>query len=108
MSVVVDPVVESWKGRYLRAPRPLFFPVSQKVPETGRHKALRTALWQLVEAAFGDRAMVGADLFLYWNPRDPKACCAPDMMLRVGQPHEEIPSWKIWERGAPHVAVEIV
>ncbi len=106
--VVVDPSAVSWKGRYVREPRPLVFPVTQQVPETRRHYGLRTALFQILEAAFGDRATLGCDQFVYWNPTDPKACCAPDVMLRVGEPDALFDCWKIWERGAPHVAFEIV
>jgi hypothetical protein len=31
--------------RYLRAPRPLHFPETEKVPETKLHLELRTLLW---------------------------------------------------------------
>lgn len=93
--------------RYLRAPRPLVFPVSEPVPETRRHFGIRTALFQVLEAAFADRATLGSDQFVYWDPTDPTACCAPDVMLRFGEPDAPFDSWKVWERGAPHLAVEI-
>jgi Uma2 family endonuclease len=35
-------------------------------------------------------------------------CLAPDAFLRLGGPDELFGSWKVWERGAPHVAVEII
>jgi len=92
---------------YLRAPRPLVFPVDEPMPETRRHFGLRTALFQLLAAAFGDRATLGSEQFVYWDATDPKACCAPDVMLRLGEPDAPFESWKVWERGAPHLAVEI-
>jgi hypothetical protein len=33
---------------------------------------------------------------------------APDAFVRFGQPDDLFGSWKVWERGAPHVAVEVV
>jgi Uma2 family endonuclease len=108
MAIMVDVVAESWRGRYVREPRPLFFPTTKQVPETRRHYELRTALFQTLQAAFGDRATLGCDQFLYWNPREPKACLAPDVFVRVGEPDAAFDSWKIWERGAPHLAVEVL
>jgi Uma2 family endonuclease len=109
-SVMRELAKGSWEERYVREPQPLTFPVeeSEPLPETQRHYELRTALFQILKTAFGDRATVGSDQFVYWDPTDPSACCAPDVMLRVGQPHALFDTWKIWERGAPHLAVEFV
>jgi hypothetical protein len=57
---------------------------------------------------FADRAAIGCDQFVYWDPTDPKACLAPDAFVRWGEPDSLFQSWKAWERGAPHVAVEII
>jgi Putative restriction endonuclease len=94
--------------RYLRAPVPVHFPESESVPETGVHLRLRTALWSMLRLAIGDRAMVGSDQFLYWDPTDPKRCLAPDVLVWVGAPDRPFPSWKVWERGAPHLCIEVV
>ena len=94
--------------RYLRAPVSVHFPVQDVVPETGVHYELRTALFLLLRGEFTDRAFVGSDQFLYWDPADPQACVAPDVMVRLGAPDAPVPCWKVWEGGAPHVAVEIV
>jgi hypothetical protein len=94
--------------RYLRAPVPVHFPEGDVVPEGGLHFELRTALFLLLHAELAGRAFVGSDQFLYWNPVDPTACVAPDIMVRLGAPDAPVPSWKVWENGAPHVAVEIV
>jgi hypothetical protein len=95
------------RHRYLRAPQPLHFPVEERVPETGRHLELRTVLFQIVRDGFRDRATVGSEQFVYWDPTDPKQCCAPDLFVRLGTPHAPVASWKVWERGAPDLVVEI-
>lgn len=107
-SFVVRHVVTRVPHRYLREPVPIFFPSSEEMPETRRHLGLRTALFQILELAFADRATLGSEQFVYWDPTDPRACCAPDVMLRLGEPDELFDSWKTWEWGAPHLAIEIV
>lgn len=94
--------------RYLREPQPLFFPVDEEMPETRRHLEVRTALYQSLKAAFGDKAVLGSEQFVFWDPTDPGARCAPDVMLRLGERDTPFDSWKVWERGAPHLAVEII
>src|SRR6478736_7336335 len=89
-------------------PPALFFPVSLKVPESTRHFRLRTLLFQFLKHAFEDVAMIGSDQFVYWDPSNPRACLAPDAFVRFGNKNEDFRSWKAWERGAPHVAVEII
>jgi Uma2 family endonuclease len=86
----------------------LFFPAHAEVPETALHLRLRTALFLILERALSDRAFVGSDQFLYWDPTDPKACLAPDVFVRLGRPLGLLPSYKTWEHGAPQIAVEIV
>ncbi len=94
--------------RYLRTPCPLIFPTSETVPETRWHFELRTALFQMLQAAFGHSAVIGSDQFLYWQPANPRACCSPDVMVRFGEPDAPFDSWKVWERGAPQLAIELV
>ncbi|HET7540126.1 MAG TPA: Uma2 family endonuclease [Polyangiaceae bacterium] len=108
--VVVEPkpsMVTSQR-RYLRAPVPVYFPEADTVPETGVHLRVRTALWSMLRLALGDRAMVGSDQFLYWDPTDPKQCLAPDVLVWFGTPDRPFSSWKVWERGAPHLAIEVI
>jgi Uma2 family endonuclease len=107
MPVRNDPP-ESASHRYVRPPEPLFFPCEEEVPESRRHLDLRTALYQTIRDAFGDRAAVGSEQFVYWDPSDPGKRCAPDLMVRVGEADELFDSWKVWERGAPHLAVEVI
>ncbi|MGC4091752.1 MAG: Uma2 family endonuclease [Polyangiaceae bacterium] len=94
--------------RYVRAPVPLHFPVVEQVPETKRHLEQRTLLYQILKLAFAERAAIGCDQFVYWDPTDPRQCLAPDAFVRLGVADEPFSSWKVWERGAPEVAVEII
>lgn len=105
---MVRPVIADAPYRHVREPEPLFFPSSEEMPETRRHLGLRTALFQILELAFADRATLGSEQFVYWDPTNPRACCAPDVMLRLGEPDEPFDNWKVWEWGAPHLAIEIV
>jgi hypothetical protein len=94
--------------RYLRAPQPLIFPESQEMPETGLHLELRTGLYLIVRDFVGERGAVGSEQFVYWDPSDPRRCLAPDLVVRMGTTPGPFPVWKTWERGAPHLGVEIV
>jgi Uma2 family endonuclease len=78
------------------------------MPETRRHLRLRTGLFEAIHRAFADRASVGSEQFVYWDPTDPAQCCAPDVFVHVGEPDAEFDCWKTWERGAPELAVEII
>ena len=108
--VVVNPKLAPTapKRRYLRAPVPVHFPESESVPETGVHLRLRTALWSMLRLELSERAIVGSDQFLYWDPTDASQCLAPDVLVWLGAPDRPFASWKVWERGAPHLAIEVV
>jgi hypothetical protein len=93
---------------YLTAPVPVHFPDREVVPESKRHLEVRTALYQFLKLAFADRAAVGSEQFVYWDPTDPRQCLAPDVFVRFGAPDEMFGIWKLWQRGAPHVAIEVV
>lgn len=94
--------------QYVRPPRPLIFPTSAEMPETGVHLDLRTSLYLTVRYFVGARGAVGSEQFVYWDAEDPRRCLAPDLMVRMGAAPGPFPLWKTWERGAPHLAVEIV
>lgn len=94
--------------RYLRALVPVHFPFEEEVPESWEHVQMRTALWLMLRRELKARAVVGSEQFLYWDPTDPKQCLAPDIFVWTGGPERSFESWKVWERGAPHLAVEIV
>jgi hypothetical protein len=63
-------------SRYLRTPVPVHFPEAELVPETKRHLEQRTALYQSLTVAFRDRALIGSNQFVYWDPTDPRQCLA--------------------------------
>jgi len=94
--------------RYVRAPVPVRFPESELVPETKLHFRLRTLLFDFLSLAFADRATIGCDQFVYWDPTDPQACLAPDAFVRLGEADQLFRSWKVWERGAPELAIEVI
>jgi hypothetical protein len=78
-----------------------------RAPESKRHFLLRVALFDLLTSAYGDRAAIGSNQCVYWNARDPKVYVAPDAIVRLGHENDLFDVWNTWERGAPHVAVEI-
>ncbi len=92
---------------YVRAPRPLHFPVEAVMPETKRHLELRTVLFALLKT-FAAEHSIGSEQFVYWLATEPARCIAPDAFVRLGTPDTSFDSWKTWERGAPQLAVEIV
>jgi Uma2 family endonuclease len=94
--------------RYLRPPVPLFFPEVEQMPEGRWHRLATEALAQSIEHELSRQVLVSCDQFLYWDPTNPKRCLAPDVALRLGSPSELLSTWKTWERGAPHVGVEVV
>lgn len=102
------PTPRRGERRYLRDPVPLVFPTDEEVPEHKLHVELRTALYQLIQLALGDRVIVGTEQFVYFDAANPQRRLAPDVMVWVGAKDEIFGAWKVWERGAPHVAVEIV
>lgn len=102
-----EPVVINGR-RYLRAPVPVHFPEFALVPETKRHLEQRTMLYQIFKLAFAERAAIGCDQFVYWDPTNPRQCLAPDAFVRLGVRDDMFRTWKVWERGAPEVAIEII
>jgi len=93
---------------YRRPVAPLYFPTEEEVPETNRHLEIRTALYLMLKDEVGAHATVGSEQFVYYDPTNPKRCLAPDVFVKLGKPHAVFDSWKVWERGAPDVGVEVV
>ncbi len=91
-----------------RAPVPLRFPTTLKMPEHPAHLRLRTFLFLLVRHILGPEHSVGSDQFVYWAPTDPRRCLAPDLFVKLGVKERLAGSWKCWEHGAPDLAVEVV
>jgi len=84
------------------------FPESAEVPESKRHFQLRTLVYEFLSFAFAEVAAIGCDQFVYWDATNPRVCLAPDAFVHFGQKDDQFGSWKVWERGVPQVAVEII
>ena len=93
---------------YHRPPEPVLFPEAEEVPETNRHLEIRTALYVILKRELAAVATIGSDQFVYFDPTTSKKRLAPDTFVRLGTPHRTFRTWKIWERGAPDLGVEIV
>ncbi len=78
------------------------------MPETNRHMELRTALYLILKRELAERATLGSDQFVYYDPTNAKKKLAPDAFAKLGVPHSTFRVWKTWLRGAPDVAVEVV
>src|SRR4029079_18770800 len=91
--------------------KPIEFPSEERpeehVSETKRHLEARTALYLLLKEAFAGPA-IGSEQFVYSDAGDPQKCLSPDVFVKRGAAEESFDNWKIWERGAPDLAVEIV
>lgn len=94
--------------RYVRPPRPIHFPCSEEIPETNRHMELRTALYFILKRELSERATLGSDQFVYYDPTSAEKRLAPNAFVRLGVPHWPFRMWKTWLYGAPDVAVEVV
>jgi hypothetical protein len=91
-----------------RPPAPLTFPAEEEVPETVTSFEQRVALYESVKDEVAATCTVGSDQFMYWNPQSAKWRCAPDLFVKLGIPNRAFDVWKVWERGVPELAVEIV
>jgi hypothetical protein len=94
--------------RYVRTPVPLHFPEEECLSDSDEHFERRVLLWESARLAFGDRALVSSDQFVYFDPTNPERCLSPDLGVRLGTPGRRIRTWKTWEWGPPQVGVEIV
>ncbi|MEZ4302323.1 MAG: Uma2 family endonuclease [Polyangiaceae bacterium] len=95
---------------YVTEPTPIHFPeeesLEEAVSETKRHLEARTTLYLLLKAALPGMS-VGSDQFVYWDPRDPRKCLSPDAFVKLATSENLFDTWKVWERGAPDLAIEI-
>jgi Uma2 family endonuclease len=98
----------SERAKYLEPAAALNFPASADVPETQLHLDLRTLLYQLLSNYLGEEFTVGSDQFVYVDASNPERCIAPDVYVKHAPRGEPIKTWKVWERGAPDVAIEVL
>jgi len=91
----------------------VFYPSSDGQPlgETGFHVIATYTLFQMLKDFHAHRqdAYVAADMFLYYERGNPRACRAPDCMVCLGVRHnQERKSFKTWEEGVvPSVIFEV-
>ena len=76
--------------------------------ESTRHSCLCTLLRLILRHDLGDGHSVGSDQFVYFDASNAGKKCAPDAFVKLGVPHSMFDSWKVWEHGAPELAVEIL
>ncbi len=88
--------------------------LEEKVGQGGAHATtvkLFVDVLNALLAAQQRRAYVGWDVFVEWDPGDPRARVSPDAFVLEGQAPDIAPSlWQTWEPGCdpPRFALEIV
>jgi hypothetical protein len=65
-------------------------------------------LHEILLAAVGPSGSVGCDQFVYFDAGNPRKCLAPDGFVKLGVPQEMFETWRVWEKGAPELAIEIL
>jgi len=76
--------------------------------ESLRHFNLCALLYQVLRQAVTPRNSVGCDQFVYFDASDPRRCLAPDGFVKLGAPQEMFASWRVWEKGAPELCIEVL
>lgn len=97
--------------RHVRPAQPLRFPASQPEWALGqsiRHLHLCAILHEILLAALGPASSVGCDQFVYFDANNARRCLAPDGFVKVGAPQEMFETWRVWEKGAPELAFEVL
>jgi Putative restriction endonuclease len=97
--------------RHVRPALPLRFPESQPEWDLGqsiRHLHLCAILYEILTSAVGPSDSVGSDQFVYFDAANPRRCLAPDGFVKLGVAQEMFETWRVWERGAPELAIEVL
>jgi Putative restriction endonuclease len=97
--------------RHVRPAQPLRFPESQPEWELGqsiRHLHLCAILHEILSSIVGPAGSVGCDQFVYYDAGDPRRCLAPDGFVKLGVAQEMFETWRVWEKGAPELAIEVL
>jgi hypothetical protein len=92
---------------------PTVYPVEDDVGEHLLQTLIAEMLRPLIAALLakrGEKALVGADQYIYWQQYAPRKVVAPDIYVLPGvDPDTRVRSWKVWETGiVPSFALEIV
>jgi Uma2 family endonuclease len=104
---IFTPETAPTRFEYERPPQPIVFREDEDMPESKRHLELRTLLFAFLKRAFAPHGAIGSDQLVYFHAANPGRCVAPDAFVRLGAHNDLFPTWKVWERGAPDVAIEI-
>ena len=97
--------------RHVRPAQPLRFPESQPEWDLGqsiRHLHLCAILHEILRSVVGPEGSVGCDQFVYFDAANPRRCLAPDGFVKLGVALEMFETWRVWEKGAPDLAIEIL
>jgi hypothetical protein len=97
--------------RHVRPAQPLLFPESQPEWDLGqsiRHLHLCAILHEILLSVVGPAGSVGCDQFVYFDGGNPRRCLAPDGFVKLGVPQEMFETWRVWEKGAPELAIEVL
>lgn len=78
------------------------------MPVSTRHHALCEALYTLLRRAIGAEHTVATDAFVYFDASNPSRALAPDAFVKFGIPQHHFESWKVWEKGTPELAFEVL
>jgi Uma2 family endonuclease len=88
--------------------------LEEKMGQGGAHARAVELVVAVITALRNEQkreAYVGWDVFVEWDPNDPRARVSPDLFLLDGQSPDIVPSiWRTWEPGCdpPRFAMEIV
>lgn len=92
---------------------PTIYPVEDDVGEDLLQTLILEVLRPLIVALFAareERALVGADQYIYWEKHNPRKVVAPDIYVLPGvDPRSRVKSWKVWDTGiVPSFALEVM
>jgi Uma2 family endonuclease len=88
--------------------------LEEKMGQGGAHARRIDLFVSILRVSLAEQqrpAYVGWDVFVEWDPSDPRARVSPDTFLLEGQPADLVPSiWQTWQPGCdpPRFALEVV
>lgn len=88
--------------------------LEEKMGQGGAHARRVDLFVSILRVSLAEQqrpAYIGWDVFVEWDPSDPKARVSPDTFVLEGQPAELAPSmWQTWQPGCdpPRFALEVV
>jgi hypothetical protein len=106
-------VIKATDLTHVRPIQPLRFPATNPewdMPESQRHKRMCDLMYDILRRALAPEHSVVSDCFVYFDAGDEKRCLAPDDFVKLKCTHDPTSdrSWRVWEKGAPELAIEIL